>query len=225
MIRASTKSGKAAKQATGYRYHALPNAHSIRMLTVHAGSTNQPIQGHLDVFDIASAAEEYYEPLSYVWGDPDRVGYIICDGKRLDINASLHSALRRLRHPDRPRRLWIDQICINQDSLSERSQQVQFMNRIYKNGNHVLVWLGPDDHEVAMSAFAKILELDEIFRDDARRAEFHRTHSDSLDALDESVWIHLKMMTSLPWVRKKNVHQTRASMTANDFRHSGPAAG
>ncbi|KAF7870193.1 uncharacterized protein EAF02_009383 [Botrytis sinoallii] len=43
---------------------------------------------------------------------------------------------------------WIDAICINQDDLDERSQQVLLMGSIYKNASRVTVWLG---EEVARS--------------------------------------------------------------------------
>lgn len=38
--------------------------------------------------------------------------------------------------------LWIDAICINQDDLDERSQQVRLMKNIYSTAGRVLVWLG-----------------------------------------------------------------------------------
>jgi hypothetical protein len=37
--------------------------------------------------------------------------------------------------------LWIDQQCINQSSLAERSHQVAIMDKIYQKGNRVLIWL------------------------------------------------------------------------------------
>jgi hypothetical protein len=40
--------------------------------------------------------------------------------------------------------LWIDQICIDQDTLTEKNHQVQMMSDIYYNCEHVMVWLGCD---------------------------------------------------------------------------------
>ena len=37
------------------------------------------------------------------------------------------------------------------------------MNDIYKNANHMLVWLGPDDQAMAEPAFKQVRKLDEIF--------------------------------------------------------------
>ena len=57
---------------------------------------------------------------------------------------NLENALRRLRWLREPRTLWIDAICINQDDLDERAQQVMLMRKIYSKADRVLVWLGPE---------------------------------------------------------------------------------
>ena len=44
-----------------------------------------------------------------------------------------------------PNFIWVDAICINQEDLDERSQQVLVMDRIYKEARTVLTWLGPED--------------------------------------------------------------------------------
>ena len=49
-----------------------------------------------------------------------------------------------LRYDMTPRRLWVDQICINQEDLEERSAQVKAMSIIYKSAARVLVWLGAE---------------------------------------------------------------------------------
>jgi hypothetical protein len=40
--------------------------------------------------------------------------------------------------------LWIDQICINQESIPERNQQVSIMDQIYRGAHETVVWLGPN---------------------------------------------------------------------------------
>ncbi|KAI9771043.1 MAG: hypothetical protein M1839_002979 [Geoglossum umbratile] len=177
-------------------YKALPDQ-SIRILTLNPGALNDPLEGRLEFFNIASP--EKYEPLSYVWGDPERIYEIICNGSRLGITASLNDALRQLRQPDQPRRLWVDQICINQDNQAERSQQVQFMNSIYKNASHVLVWLGPDHQDMAEPAFKLVRELVEIFQDEKKCEQFRIDHTDHLKERSRDPWIPLTHVTHLPW--------------------------
>ncbi|OOF91498.1 hypothetical protein ASPCADRAFT_9426 [Aspergillus carbonarius ITEM 5010] len=44
--------------------------------------------------------------------------------------------------------LWVDALCINQDDLMERKEQVTLMSRIYTKATMVLVWLGIEDKSV-----------------------------------------------------------------------------
>jgi hypothetical protein len=39
--------------------------------------------------------------------------------------------------------LWADAICINQEDLQEKCEQVQQMKLIYQRAQLVVVWLGP----------------------------------------------------------------------------------
>ena len=61
----------------------------------------------------------------------------------IGITHNLAIALRHLRHAKKPRILWIDALCINQDDLPERSAEVLEMGSIYSNARQVIVWLGP----------------------------------------------------------------------------------
>src|SRR5690348_9778191 len=65
-----------------------------------------------------------YEALSYVWGADDEKIDINVNKDAFPVTPNLASALRHLRHPLETRALWIDQICIDQDSNSEKSEQV-----------------------------------------------------------------------------------------------------
>ena len=62
--------GKAPAQVPEYQYKALPDGQSIRMLTLSPGALDDLLEGKLDLVNIASPGN--YEPLSYVWGEPDR---------------------------------------------------------------------------------------------------------------------------------------------------------
>lgn len=45
------------------------------------------------------------------------------------------------------RRLWIDAICINQNDMAERNEQVPNMNQIYKSAKNICIWLGESDKD------------------------------------------------------------------------------
>ena len=54
-----------------------------------------------------------------------------------------------MRLSDRPRVLWIDAICIDQSSTTERNAQVAFMATVYSAAKHNLIYLGEDDDDMA----------------------------------------------------------------------------
>ncbi|KAK4107637.1 HET-domain-containing protein, partial [Canariomyces notabilis] len=56
---------------------------------------------------------------------------INCNGGVAYIMPNLRDALRQVRLPDRPRRLWVDSICINQANPQEQGRQVSLMGLIY----------------------------------------------------------------------------------------------
>ena len=201
------QSHEAGTEVPEYLYEPLPRGQFIRMLTLHPGAPDDPLRGELEFFDLDRPSDEsndildrQYEPVSYVWGAPDRSHEIICNGQRLAVTSSIHGALQRLRHLDRPRRVWVDQISINQRDLAERSQQVQFMNTIYKNASHVLVWLGPDQNNMAAQAFKLVSKLQEIFHDEEKSRQFGVDPIRLLETQSEDPWVPLRALTALPWV-------------------------
>lgn len=111
---------------------------------------------------------------------------IICNGKRLEIGENLYRFLWRWRkrlvtHDDiiwnfrlsdkmeeylRPLvEIWIDAICINQEDLEERNQQVSIMGDIYTKSAATWVWLGEDDEfsQVAFTILEKMSTLYDLF--------------------------------------------------------------
>ncbi|KAF4996974.1 hypothetical protein FGRMN_4192 [Fusarium graminum] len=97
-----------------------------------------------------------YEALSYTWGSPDNPGSAIIQDRPdlpeslLSIQRNLAEALATLRYSDRTRTMWIDAVCINQNDMAERSQQVERMADIYRLANRVVVWLGPIDSSASI---------------------------------------------------------------------------
>lgn len=182
-------------------YTPFSNSHSIRILTLSPSpDRSTPLIGTLSEQDLDSGTSDTYEAISYVWGNPSRQAEISCNGLPLRITQSIHDALARVRHPDRPRRLWADQICINQDDLAERSQQVELMNLVYKNAEQVLVWLGEDDEGVAERAFGLIRYLHGVFGDEEANRLFQKACSEDLPQESAETWTPLTTLTQLPWV-------------------------
>ena len=96
----------------------------------------------------ASDIEPGYEALSYVWGNPEDTVPIFCSGCEIQVTRNLATALRYFRRTQSMRQIWADAICINQQSLTEKAQQVQQMGRVYASAVQTLVWLGKESLEV-----------------------------------------------------------------------------
>ncbi|KAF1965068.1 HET-domain-containing protein [Bimuria novae-zelandiae CBS 107.79] len=153
-----------------YRYEPVESNGVIRLLTLYPGKNTDRLEGTLEAVKIDSAP--HYEAISYVWADagpPDTAYKILLHGDDASKGmltlrgGSIFAALHRVRLRNRPRRIWADQCCINQNDAVERGQQVQYMNKIYQNAMHVLVWLGLDFGGEAASAFDLVDDLDEAF--------------------------------------------------------------
>ncbi|KAG5757335.1 hypothetical protein H9Q70_000186 [Fusarium xylarioides] len=88
-----------------------------------------------------------YLALSYCAGDARKTKPIIVNGAKCNVFANLHHALKTVRHYwethtyHRHLFLWVDQICINQADLAERSHQVGFMRAIYESAKETLICL------------------------------------------------------------------------------------
>ncbi|KAH0496270.1 hypothetical protein TgHK011_003641 [Trichoderma gracile] len=188
-----------------YVYKPIKGTKSVRFLILQPGSGSDPLVGGLQLgsLDPADAAElPPYEAISYVWGTSDRLFTLLCDGAVLPLTQSIRDALVRVRLPDRARRLWADQICINQDDVAERSQQVKLMNAVYKNASKVLVWLGRDVDGVAADAVRMVHHLDEVFRDDEAHEAFKIAHEEHLAMQSAERWVPLAKLTKLPWFHR-----------------------
>ncbi|KAJ4345475.1 uncharacterized protein N0V89_011607 [Didymosphaeria variabile] len=104
---------------------------------------------------------------------------IICDGRLLKIGENLYRFLcrwrqalanfdERMREHDAPSELleasrppvefWIDAICINQEDLEEKSQQVSIMGDLYAKSAITWVWLGEHD-QFSKDAFGVLQNL------------------------------------------------------------------
>ncbi|KAF4977721.1 hypothetical protein FZEAL_5815 [Fusarium zealandicum] len=183
-----------------YEYTPFTDNHSIRILTLEPGTGGEPLVGHLTIESLD--CEPQYEAISYVWGTEGRCSEIACDGRFLPLTRSIQGALQRVRHATSSRRLWADQICINQDDIAERSRQVGLMNAIYKGAQHVLVWLGPDQDDVAGEATAMIHYLHAVFTNDEMHDEFRLAHSERLLHQDQKPWLPFSKMTKLQWFNR-----------------------
>lgn len=118
----------------------------LRVLMLEPGSGTDEV--HCRLLNVTRSWRTRYDALSYTWGDEMVHNRVIVNGLRTSVTENLHSALVHLRHPSRPRMLWVDALCINQDDSEERDEQVARMGSIYSSARRVIIWLGEQDREV-----------------------------------------------------------------------------
>ncbi|EXK79874.1 hypothetical protein FOQG_15552 [Fusarium oxysporum f. sp. raphani 54005] len=127
-----------------YTYEPLkPNG--IRLLRLQPGEWNAPIC--CELYHASLEQPDPYEALSYCWGSADNRPVIRLNTCPHLVTKNLEAALRHLRSKDEPRTLWVDALCINQQSFEDKKVQVQIMDEIYRRSRNVISWLGEASHD------------------------------------------------------------------------------
>lgn len=100
-----------------YQYAALGSENTIRLLRLKPGSGSR-ITCSLHHHDLDSAACPAYRAMSYTWGrSPAEYEILLSHNRVILVRWNLRDALRALRDVDSACWLWIDAICIDQESV------------------------------------------------------------------------------------------------------------
>jgi hypothetical protein len=189
-------------EATAYPYAPIED-NQLRLMYLWPGSLIDELRCDLRAVDADKA--ERYEALSYRWGSAQEVK-LFCDGHYLLISEELAEALRRFRLVSAIRVLWVDQICINQKSISEQSAQVRRMGATYSNASEVLVWLGEEDAETAKT-YKLITDVCWQISEHLRQPETMRKYTEkqidhlylNLTSAESDEWVAFRNLNMRPW--------------------------
>lgn len=207
-------------------YHPLNDSQGMRVLELFAGRKEDSICCKLHVccvdfeypVDPLDTRSKYlthhavshitgqpvcYTALSYVWGNPAFVKPMICNGKPFKTTENLDLALRYLRLTDVAVMLWIDQICINQHDLGEKTQQVILMSKIYQHAWNTLAWLGEEANNSsgALETMLTIGGALQYFTED-RVPDLEDFERISLPAPNSQKWSELNEFLRNPWFQR-----------------------
>ncbi|KAI1123255.1 heterokaryon incompatibility protein-domain-containing protein [Nemania abortiva] len=138
----------------------------IRVLVVKPGLFDDIVQARFETISLTGPKheQESFHAFSYCWGNPlHNVGIALENGSGvgsglIPVTRTIERMIRRFRSRDKPLRIWVDALCINQNDHEERSQQVSIMGSIYSRAKMVHVWLGDEDSslEAALRVFHDI---------------------------------------------------------------------
>jgi len=159
-----------------------------------------------------------YNALSYTWGNPKKKAVIIVNGIRRKVRHNLGRALSALRREDEDMILWVDALCINQEDLEERGQQVRLMEEIYKNAEAVLIYLGRGNSKtsVAIDSIYKAGNLNQNKRD--LKSKFTKEARMGLrDLIDRPWYDRVWILQEVAHARKALVYCGARSITTGAF--------
>jgi hypothetical protein len=126
-----------------FLYSPLSGPEQIRLFVLLPGLKGSEVE--VEVFACATGQAPPYHALSYAWGTADFACKIKTNSGYLSVSTNLYETLKHVRFLHKKRVMWVDAICINQNDISERSNQVEIMRGIYAGAELVLAWLGPKD--------------------------------------------------------------------------------
>lgn len=198
----------------------------IRLLEVASGQYGDDMVvslRHVRLLD-----KPVYPAASYVWGHSLSTRPCIVDGIPMIVTRNLFNFLLYLRDFTKPRTIWVDALCINQEDMAERAAQVRSMKAIYEGAVRIYGWLGlPHDNEEARSAVVMMRECNKYLREGLRDNNddimmvFSKITSDlgcfPHDAQSELGWAGIARICDSPFWRRAWIYQEVSTPTKISF--------
>ncbi|KAG7136324.1 Heterokaryon incompatibility protein 6 like [Verticillium longisporum] len=160
-IQAGALALKRHRDGRHFKYsHLSIHRRQIRILVLSPGRYNDELRAEVRFVNIDDPHHLRYEAVSHscavTTGDlkPIKVGTT----RRLWVQPTIAVMLQHLRYQDENRALWIDQLCINQDDLVEKSAQALMVTDVFKAADRAVVWLGPEGAD-SSNAFSLLEDL------------------------------------------------------------------
>ena len=140
-----------------YQYIQL-ETNQVRVLSISVEPVTDFLVCNFDVRDLASS-QGAYRAISYCWGDHKPAHRVLCsNGQSLLVTESAAEILNFVVPRNPMDFFWIDQLCINQADLVEKSAQVSVMGQIYSFTKQVIAWMGRGDRSSESAiTFVKML--------------------------------------------------------------------
>lgn len=196
-----------------YQYTPIDSASGeIRVLRLHeAVFRSDAVVVDLVTINIRSANRPQFGALSYHWGQPVFDHAIICNGKKLSVNASLHACLKRHRSDwlEKPEFLWVDAICINQKDTTELNQQLVLMGDIYRGALTVFVdfgyvqreWYCAYDLMLRVRAIRRLLHERGTHEDHVGEGLAERMRM-CMPPFEHAAWHNFGVIFTSPWLER-----------------------
>jgi Heterokaryon incompatibility protein (HET) len=191
-----------------FKYEPLKDLQDIRIVLIQPNST-QSAQIVCTLVTTKLTSPTYaYQCLSYVWGNPTQSKNIVCNNSTVKVTENLYTAMKNIRQKSDTLAIWIDQLCINQVDLSERSQQVLLMAEIYRKAQKTIIWLGKsaDNSDLAMKVVQKSKKFTTTeYKDLVESGVIDFTNLPTklgLPNWNDRSWVALRLLLKRPWFKR-----------------------
>ena len=188
-----------------FRFRSLESDSHFRILYLHSGADDEQLSASL----VHHNLDEHptYDCLSYAWGCSTRSHNVLVDGSSFPITFNLYSALKRIRARDSHGQiaLWADGICINQDDIPERNQQVKLMRSIYSECRTGLMYLGEAaDGSDLIPEFLETLtqSINALFKKTNEPSTLDLQNESAFPEENDPGWKRLKALLHRPWFQR-----------------------
>ena len=208
-------------------YPGLPLEHADSIRLVHLNPTgNESDAADISFINVRLSDAPVYSALSYTW---DQLSGPPVQGLRYTPN--LAAAMSYLSSLTSKMELWwVDALCIDQDNVKEKADQVAMMRSIYETASKVWVWLGRSDLD-SQPAFDLIKQIHTLkvkgrltIDGEAIEKPFD---SDTLGELDlppaeHPAWMSLMKTLQRPYFQRMWVLQELAAAVEDPYVALGP---
>ncbi|KUJ24428.1 HET-domain-containing protein [Mollisia scopiformis] len=197
--------------ATTYEYEPICGSRSIRLLKILKWTPTYGVRAELEEMSLDNTAQ-YYTAISYCWGDPLqrlKTRIITLKGHDFAVSQNVYDILEHHSSIHYPVYIWIDSICINQEDLLERNQQVTFMREIYQHARNVIMWLGAT-HDAHLAIFL----LNKVYNDKCLGMSKETMHDNYGEVRHTRPWLALGKLFRNPYFDRVWVIQEVASASS-----------
>jgi hypothetical protein len=157
---------------------------------------------HLTTKRVILSARPNFTAVSYVWGTLPAKVDVSCNSSSLLVTQSCYNMLVHLSAYQDD--YWIDAICIDQSSATEKAAQIPFMRNIYAQAACVLLYMGParEITDAFMLDFPRVLELARTWTPKHGRKGDANWRGDDWPGDNSMFWVGYYYILNQEWFRR-----------------------